>query len=266
MFNRGKSDPGAFPQATHLVGHRDRDLTALSTGEWDATVDVSAYGHQQVRSLLEVLDGRGGHLTFISTISVYGQEVPESGFTEEAKLLPPEFDDSKGIEAYGEKKVACEQVAAEYVKDRLLILRPGYVIGPWDYSRRFEHWINAVVGGKPFDAPAAAQPLQTIDGRDLGSFTVGCIERGVTGPFNVTAPQEAPTFSEVLATIANALNVELPEVRWGDPNNESEELPLSAAQDWWPKMRADISKAIGEGLTWRPLEDSVRDTVSWAEL
>jgi hypothetical protein len=29
-------------------------------------------------------------------------------------------------------------------------------------------------------------------------------------------------------------------------------------------MRADVSKAISEGLTWRPLEDSVRDTATWA--
>jgi len=266
LFNRGKSDPGAFPSATHLVGNRDSDLSALATGEWDATIDVSAYGHQQVRSLMEALDGRGGHLTFISTISVYGQEVPESGFTEAAGLLPTEFDDSKGMQYYGEKKVACERVAASYAKDGLLIVRPGYVIGPWDYSRRFEHWIRAVLSGEPFDAPAAAQPLQTIDGRDLASFTIGCVERGVTGTFNVTAPQDPPTFSEVMATIANALDVELPEVRWADPNDASEELPLSAGPDWWPKMRADVSKAVGEGLTWRPLEDSVRDTVAWSDL
>jgi len=214
---------------------------------------------------MEALDGRGGHLTFISTISVYGQQVPETGFTEEAGLLPAEFDDSKGMESYGEKKVACEEVAAEYAKDGLLIVRPGYVIGPFDYSRRFEHWIRAVLAGEAFDAPAAAQPLQTIDGRDLGAFTVGCIERRITGAFNVTAPQEPPTFSEVLATIANALDVSLPEVRWADPSDVSEELPLSASPDWWPKMRADIAKAVGEGLTWRSLEDSVRDTVAWAE-
>src|SRR5690242_18027208 len=72
LFNRGKSYPDTFPTATHLVGHRDRDLSALTAGEWDATVDVSAYGHQQVRTLMETLDGRGGHRTFISTISVYG--------------------------------------------------------------------------------------------------------------------------------------------------------------------------------------------------
>jgi hypothetical protein len=30
-------------------------------------------------------------------------------------------------------------------------------------------------------------------------------------------------------------------------------------------MRADVSKAVSEGLVWRPLEESVRDTVAWSD-
>jgi 2'-hydroxyisoflavone reductase len=214
---------------------------------------------------MEALDGRGGHHTFISTISVYGK-VANPGYTEDAPLLPAEFDDSKGFEAYGEKKVACEEVAATYAGDRLLIVRPGYVIGPYDYTERFTHWIRAVAGGQRFRAPAKDHPLQGIDGRDLGDFTIGCVERTVTGAFNATAPQDPPTFAQVLTTIATALDVPLPDIEWSDPDDRSGELPLAVPASWWNTMRADVSKAVTEGLRWRPLDDTVRDTAAWAGL
>jgi 2'-hydroxyisoflavone reductase len=265
LFNRGTSDPDAFPSANRLVGDRNSDLSALADGEWDATVDVSAYVHQQVKSLGGALGDRGGRFVFISTISVYGNDVPESGFTEDARLLEADWSDQASMRRYGELKVACESAATEYDVDALLI-RPGFVYGPYDYTDRFTHWVRAVLTREPFDAPAAEQPLQCIDGRDLGAFTVTCIEKGLCGPFNVTAPETPPTFSEVIATIANALDVDVPQVRWSDPDDVDERLPLAVSRPWFPKMRADISKALAAGLTYRPLEDTVRDLATWAAL
>jgi 2'-hydroxyisoflavone reductase len=256
LFNRGKSDPSALPEATHLTGHRDKDLSALEAGEWDATIDVSAYVHSQVRTLLEVLGPRAGHFTFISTISVYGQDVPESGFTEAAPLVEPSWEDAPSIEQYGELKVACELAAKAGAPEGLLIVRPGYVVGPYDYSERFTHWVRAVKAGEPFTGPDPDQPLQCIDGRDLATFVIGGIEAGLTGEFNVTAPPDPPSFRAVFDTIASALEVELPEVTW---TQASDDLPLSAPPDWWPKMRADTSSAVGAGLVARPLAQTVRD-------
>jgi|SRR5581483_9859138 len=265
LFNRGKTDPAGLSGASLLTGDRDRDLSALATGEWDATVDACAYHPRQVRTLLDALGRRGGQYAFISTVSVYVQDLPD-GFTEAAPLLPPEWSDDAGMEKYGESKVACEQVAAELAGDNLLVIRPGYVIGPHDYTERFTHWVRVVAKGEPFDGPAADQPLQTIDGRDLGAFTISCIEQGLGGAFHVTAPQDVPTFREVLETIASALDVPLPEVTWGDPDDEGDELPLSAERSWWPMMRADLTKAVDAGLRWRPLEETVRDTASFVGL
>jgi 2'-hydroxyisoflavone reductase len=256
LFNRGKSDPAALPDATHLTGNRDSDLTALAEGEWDATVDVTAYVPRQVRSLLEALDGRAGHFTFVSTISVYGNNVPNRGFTEDAPLLEPAWDDAPAMDKYGELKVGCEQVAAELAPAGLLIIRPGFVVGPYDYSERFTHWVREIATGRPFAGPNPEQPLQCIDGRDLAAFTLSAIEHGRTGAFNVTAPQQPPTFRQVFDTIAAALNVGVPDVTW---NEEDASLPLSATRDFWPKMHADVSKAVDAGLTWRPLAQTVRD-------
>lgn len=60
LLHRGKTGAGLFPQATHLLGDRNKDLRLLRSGDWDATVDVNAYRPRQVRSLAHALDGRGG--------------------------------------------------------------------------------------------------------------------------------------------------------------------------------------------------------------
>lgn len=261
LFNRGRTDPGAFPQAEHIVGDRNGSLAELDGRSWDATIDVCAYVPGQVRGLLSALGPAAGHFTFISTISVYGRDVVESGFDESAPLLEPAWDDELTMEKYGELKVACEQVAAELAGDRLLVIRPGYVIGPHDPTHRFTYWVERVAEGRsPMAGPSADQPLQAVDARDLGAFVVSQVEARTVDVFHVTAPEPAPTFSDVLSTIASALSVPLPEIRWVGAKDE---LPLSAPPDWWPKMRASVDHARGAGFTWRPLADTVRDTYDW---
>ncbi|MDQ1694656.1 MAG: hypothetical protein QOJ03_9 [Frankiaceae bacterium] len=261
LFNRGKTDPGAFPTAEHLTGDRDSDLSALEGRSWDATVDVCAYVPRQVRTLLETLGAGSGHYTFVSTISVYGQVDVDSGFDEDAPLLEPAWDDELVMEKYGELKVACEQVAQELAGDRLLVIRPGYVIGPHDPTHRFTYWVERVAEGRtPMAGPDAEQPLQGVDGRDLAAFTVAQVEKKTVAVFHVTAPEPAPTFAEWLQSIAEAADVELPAVRWVGAKDE---LPLSAPEDWWAKMRAGLGRARTAGFTWRPIEDTVRDTLDW---
>ena len=54
---------------------------------------------------------------------------------------------------------------------------------------------------------------------------------------------------------------DLAEVTW---TSASESLPLTAPPDWWPKMHADVSKAVDAGFTWRPLAQTVRDIADYA--
>jgi 2'-hydroxyisoflavone reductase len=261
LFNRGVTDAGAFPDAEHITGDRNADLAPLAGRSWDATVDVCAYVPGQVRHLLTSLGDRAGHYTFISTISVYGQVDVDSGFDETAPLLEPAWDDELTMEKYGELKVGCELSAQELAGDRLLVIRPGYVIGPHDPTHRFTYWVERVAEGRsPMAGPDAAQPLQGVDGRDLGAFTAMQVEARTVDTFHVTAPEPAPTFAEWLHTIATALGGPLPEITWLGPKDE---LPLCAPADWWPKMRAGLTKARNAGFTWRPIADTVRDTYDW---
>src|SRR3954451_4318173 len=260
LFNRGKTNPDVLPGAERLTGDRISDLSALDGRSWDATIDVCAYVPRQVRMLLESLGTRSGHVVFVSTISVYPEATSEL-FTEDAPLREPAWDDELVMEKYGELKVACEQVAAELAGDRLLIIRPGYVVGPYDPTHRFTYWVERVAEGRsPMAMPDTAQPLQCIDARDLAAFTISRLEAGDVTAYNATAPAPGPTFGQGLESVARGVAQSLPQVRAAGYDAR---LPLSAPPDDWSLMTADLSRPVAAGLSWRPLEQTVADTHDW---
>jgi 2'-hydroxyisoflavone reductase len=259
LFNRGQTDPDAFAEAEKIRGDRNGDLSGLEGREWDATIDVCAFVPRQVSALLRALGGGAGHYTFISTVSVYAETAP-AGFVEEAELVAPSYEDTLTMESYGALKVGCELTAREAVGDRLLIVRPGYIVGPNDLTHRFTYWVERCAAGGLMLGPSAGQPLQVIDVRDLADFVVACAEHQVVGTYHTTAPYPAFSFATFLEQIAEGICAPAPEVRWHEANDL---LPLSAAPDEWPLMTADPAKARAAGLSWRPLGETARDTLAW---
>src|SRR4051812_44600167 len=73
LFNRGKTNPGLFPEAEHIRGNRDDGLVELEGRSFDAVVDPSGYFPRIVRMSADALKDRVGRYLFISTISVYGE-------------------------------------------------------------------------------------------------------------------------------------------------------------------------------------------------
>ncbi len=138
VFHRGRTGPALFPEVEHLIGDRDADLSALSTGTWDATVDTCGYVPRQVHALADALGERGGRYAFISSISAYAPPLGP-GITEDAELIElpdPTVEEITG-ETYGGLKVLCERAAHQRFGADTLIVRPTYVIGPDDYTWRF---------------------------------------------------------------------------------------------------------------------------------
>jgi 2'-hydroxyisoflavone reductase len=204
LFHRGRTGAGLFPRATHLLGDRDQDLSALRTGRWDATVDVCAYLPGQVRTLASALDGRGGHYLLVSTASVYRTPVAP-GFDESAPLA--ELDDPGTTEVtaqtYGGLKVLCERAAAELHGAGTTVIRPSYVIGPYDRSYRFTWWVQRLARGGQVLAPGEpADPIQVIDARDMAAWVTGLLDRAVAGTFHVATPEPPFGFGEFLEAIA----------------------------------------------------------------
>lgn len=260
LFNRGQTASDEFRDVERLTGDRNNDLSALGGDRsWDATIDVCAYVPRHVRDLLELLDERAGHYTFISTVSVYDDSVPEN-YDENAKLLEPAWDDQLTMELYGQLKVACEQVAHELASGRLLVVRPGYVIGPHDPTHRFTYWVERIASGRsPMVSLDPDQPLQVVDARDLGKFTVDVTGRRVNDIVHVVG--ELRRFGEIASMVADATGAQVPELQPVDDDR----LPLQIPRDYWSVESANPARSVELGLTWRSLRDSAADTLAWVK-
>jgi 2'-hydroxyisoflavone reductase len=260
-----------LPAATHLLADRDGDLSVLAGLDFDATIDVCAYVPGQVRSLHEALGDRGGHHLFVSTVSVY-QEPDGPGASEDSPLFAPAPEDATEVtnETYGPLKVTCENVATElYPADALAIIRPTYVVGPRDMTARYPWWVLRAARGGNIIAPGPAEaPMQYIDARDLGSWTVRLAEQRVGGTFTAAHPHTTygALLDETLEAVPSDARLVPVDGDWlVEQGVDGLQLPLwtEGGVEWSLAMAPD--KAQVAGLTYRPFAETVRDTLAWAE-
>jgi 2'-hydroxyisoflavone reductase len=203
LFNCGKTDTDIFPQAETLIGDRDGNLEALKGRTWDAVLDVNGYVPRIVGNSVEILKDAAEHYTFISTISVYADETPEhyDEFGPLKTIDDPTVEEIRG-DTYGELKVLCEQVVQEAFPGKSLIVRPGLVFGPGDYTYRFNYWLARVAEGGEVLAPGEPSgPVQFVDVRDLAAWTIHNIEQQTAGTFHITGPKAPLTFEDFLTTV-----------------------------------------------------------------
>ena len=269
LFNRGKSNPGLFPETEELRGERGGDLSALRGRRWDAVVDTSGYLPREVHASAGLLAGSAGHYTFVSSISVY-EDFARTGLDEDSPVLAPP-DPEPGeleMELYGGLKVGCERAAEAAMPGRTLIVRPGMIVGPHDYTKRFPYWCRRVAEGGEVLAPGdPEQQVQLVDARDLASWMLRMAEDQRTGVYNATGPDRRLTMRAMLEGIREATGSDA-RFFWA-----SEELLLDAGVKPWEEMpfwvpkemagilAVDVDRAVGAGLAFRPLAETVSDTL-----
>jgi 2'-hydroxyisoflavone reductase len=267
LFNRGKN-ASLFPNIEQLYGDRDKDVSVLGGKLFDAVIDTCGYIPRHLQTVAEVLPDVPLYV-FISTISVYADPIPLHADEHAPLATLKEPTEQVTNETYGALKVSCENVVTKSFK-KSLIIRPGIIVGPYDHTDRFGYWINRVAKGGEMLAPGKpGDPRQFIDARDLASWTVEALERRLTGTFNVITSADSLTFGRVLET-TKTLSPSDASLTWVDEafverHDMVGVLPLYAPevdQNWW---RVSSQKAVGAGLTFRSLEQTIQDTLAYLQ-
>jgi len=310
IFNRGRLEdrrknagrPSAVPDGVEvLYGNRDPDktadsdddakagdtplpdspkgLTQLEGRKFDAVIDTSGYWPRMVKASAGLLAPNVGHYVFISTISVYkSNDKPGADESAELATLADPTIESFGaqFENYGGGKALCEQAAEAAMPGRVTVLRPGFIVGPRDGSKRFVHWPVRAARGGEFIVPGKPEdPIQVVDVRDLADFSLRCIEQKTMGTFDITGPAGGmPMRTFVEGIIAGTR----------DPAPPAPAVPVFIDADfleaqgvspqsfplWIPPVgesagfhNRTIAKAIKAGLKFRPLDDTARTTLAW---
>lgn len=279
MFNRGKTNPGLFPEGVeHLGGDRNGKLDALKGKEWDAVIDNPSTLPRWVRDAAQLLKDSAGQYLFISTISVY-KDNSKPGMDEDQPLhtlADPTVEEVTSGEVYGGLKALSEKEAERAFPGKTTVVRPGLIVGPGDATDRFTYWpVRLARGGEVLAPGNPTDPVQFIDARDLAEWTIRLVENRTFGTFNALGPASLLSISEMLGGIRAVLpgshNVTLTWVP-ADFLDAQKVAPWSDMPVWIPPVgeyaafgRRSNRRALAAGLTFRPLADTARATLEFNE-
>lgn len=280
LFNRGKRPSPQWPAAVEQL-HGDRntgDLAALKGRKWDVCIDNPTSLPFWVRDAGQVLKGNVGHYLFISTISVYA-DGSKPGINENSPLAQYKGKDAMAetqqtlradIEnLYGPLKALSEAEAHKQFGKNVTIVRPGYIVGPRDETDRFTYWPHRVAQGGEILVPGDGNdPIQIIDGRDLGEWMIRLAEAGTTGTFNACGPDYPLSMDAMLygCQAVTGGGMTLTHVSPAFLDEQQVGLPI-----WVPSKdnpyagygAVSNERAIAAGLTFRPLATTVQDLLAW---
>jgi len=272
-FNRGKSSAGGVAGVETLLGDRKGQLDALRGRKWDAVVDDTGLIPKYVKMSAELLSPNVGYCLFISSISVYASFAkPNDEQSPTGTLADPQIEEVTDT-TYGPMKALCERYSRQAFRERLAIVRPGYIVGPLDRTDRFTYWpVRASRGGEMLAPGTPQDPIQVIDVRDLTHWMMDLVQARTTGCFNADSPPRAFTMGALLGASRHASPRAGTRVTWVPEEFlaahwKAEELDLPP----WAPLTGDsagaslssVSAALAMGLRSRPLEETVRDTLAW---
>ena len=278
LFNRGRTNKNLFPELETIIGNRDPDvdqgLSGLEGREWDAVIDNSGFVPRMTGASSNLLSDRVEHYVFVSTICQYDGWLEGENFRTEAvpraTLEDPTTEDVRTH--YCALKAYAEMAVEEAMPGRVTQIRPGLIVGPRDATDRFTYWpVRAGRGGEMLAPGKPADMTQYIDVRDLSRFMVQCAEQKLAAPFNVVREampmgafldacvRETGSRAELTWVAADFL-AENDLQSWRDLQMWADSAsPRAGSLTWSPQS------ALEAGLTIRPVEETIRDTIAWFE-
>jgi len=251
------------PEGTVLLsGDRDDSgvYDRLAEHRWDEVIDISSRA-DHVAAAVEALGDHAEHWTYVSSMSVYSDDVAEgldeSGVRHAAAQPGDEYD-------YGAQKVAAEE-AVMTLADRALIVRPGLIVGEGDPSDRFGYWAAAFAraGIEPVLVPElAGRSAQVVDVDDLAAFLTGERRRGIVNVIGDVHPL-AELLSRIRAAAGHTGELLEASDEWLEQHGVQywmgeRSLPLWLPADMPGFMRRDNSAYRLAGGSLRPLDETIR--------
>jgi nucleoside-diphosphate-sugar epimerase len=225
LFNRG-NNPNPYADhddVSHVTGDR-HDVAALEAArdeaDPDVVIDFVAMAPAHAETATEVFADVGAYV-MVSTAAAYARtdvpmredETPLHEYTEEH--APDDPADAMNVEvstSYGPRKAECDRICFAAAEEGVnaMVVRPTYVFGPYDYTERYDYWIDRVANNDRVLVPGDGDGLaHQVYVEDVASALRVVAEEGTPGEaYNVAARRELP-LDERLRTIADALGTEV---------------------------------------------------------
>ena len=277
-FTRGKTKPSVqkdiFSNVEQLIGDRENNLDALRGRKWDIVIDNSGNKLKWVKDAVEFLKDNADVYMYTSSTGVYypylGKDIGEN--TKPVLKVPEGITKVQfGEYDYGVMKANSEiEVLKGFGKDRSIIVRPTYMMGPGDQTDRFTYWPERLARGGEVMVPGkAGDPVQYIDVRDVANWMIRLAENRKAGTYNAVGPASATGMYAFVYGVHAAFNsaanfVMIPDYDFLTKHNVLDAIPwIMPVGDNFGSALVNNKFAVANGLTFTPLAESVRDIHEW---
>ncbi|HEX3791679.1 MAG TPA: NAD-dependent epimerase/dehydratase family protein [Pseudonocardiaceae bacterium] len=242
VLNRGASTIRPVTAGTHehRADIRDADAVRAALGDldFDAVVNFVAFTPEHIQADLELFRGRTKQYVFISSASAYQTPPGRVPVLESTPLRNP-------VWRYSRQKIACEDVLVRAYREDgfpVTIVRPSHTydrtavptVGGWTVVDRMRRGQEIVVHGD-------GTSLWTLTHH--ADFAVGFV--GLLGnplaigeSFHITS-DEAPTWNQIIGTLADAAGVAEPRVV-----HVSSDAIAAADRDWGDALLGDMAHSM----------------------
>ncbi len=278
IFTRGKTQPtihkGLFKNVEHLIGDRENDLEALRGRSWDAVIDNSGRRTKWTKDSAQLLHEKVDLYLYTSSTGVYypylGDDIKED--TQPVLKVPEGINEEQTMEYnYGVMKANSEiEVNRAFGENRSIIVRPTYMMGPGDGTDRFTYWPVRLSRGGAILVPGKSQdPVQYIDVRDVAGWMIRLIENKTAGVINAVGPasptgMHAFVYGAHAAFSSAASFVKVSDYDFLKKHNVPYAIPwIMPTGDNAGSALVNNQLAIKNGLTFKPLADSVLGIFEW---
>lgn len=275
-FTRGRREADLPASVERLTGDRDAkdaagavqgNYDSLKGKKWDAVFDDSATNPVWVKQSTALLkDATPLYLHVSSTGVFYPYRTTEIDETTKVRMSMTEGS----ADQFGVNKSNCEQIVRDVFPNGNIIIRPTYIVGPGDTSDRFTYWPVRLARGGDVLAPGKnTDPSQFVDVRDLAAFMIKVVEDKKANTYNVAGPRERLTFARFIDEAKKAVGPDA-KITWVDDYEFLKAQKLEFACPWGlpegnelGQMSISNKRAVAAGLTFRPIADTVKDTLAW---
>ncbi len=278
-FTRGKTKPTIFrkqfDQVEQLIGDRENNLKALEGRKWDVVIDNSGRQVRWTKATAELLKDTVGMYVYVSSVSVFYPYF-KANLTEDMPLVlkVPENlddDDEKYTYDYGVMK-ANSEIAARTIfgNNKTIVIRPTFMTGPGDRTNRFLYWPTQLPKGGSVVVPGKKKdPVQFIDVRDVAEWMIRLIETNTSGTFNAVGPATTMTIREFANEVSDVFGkkaklVHIDDYKFLEENRLRYLMPwILDSKKYHGISRVSQVKSVKNGLTYRLLETTMKDTHTW---
>jgi nucleoside-diphosphate-sugar epimerase len=269
-FNRGNHpDPFADEdRVDRIEGDRTNDSaleSAAAAVDPDLVLDMVAYYPRDVRAATTIFADVGAYV-YVSSGGVYGEEVIPKR-EDETALEPctPEQATADSWETYGARKAEGDRAVFQAAADGVnaMSVRPCIVYGPYDYTERFDYWIDRVARYDRVIVPGDGQHLwHRAYVEDVAGALRVVAERGEPGEAYNVGDRRLLTLAETLELAADAMAVDVSVVTAGPRELAAGDLEPSdfVLYRHYPHV-LDTSKLAALGWTSTPVAQAMAATV-----